>query len=254
MTILCITAERLPGIRPCTHRGEHKITCHDHPGYTRNPGTCTGCLPRRADRGYLCARCYDQVEAAYTKWDTFAALLAEVGDRAVSPAADGIRASGASGYANLPLTTLALDECQRLLASFAHRTLEEWVSTEHGARDAVQFAKAANSAYRSLEVEERPHPIERVRCTSCGYLSLVWQPTRFLGDHVTVECSNCGHSLDQERLDRFEDQQRTARTSEACADSEHDSCRSLDCRCDCHQRTISLYTVQTPAHLLKESA
>lgn len=56
MTILCITTERLPGIRPCTHRGMHRVTCPDHDGWQEHlrPGTCTGCLPRSADRGYLC--------------------------------------------------------------------------------------------------------------------------------------------------------------------------------------------------------
>lgn len=250
--ILCAAVERLEGIRPCTVRGEHKITCHDHAGWAEDhrPGTCTGCLPRKADRGYLCARHYDDVETAYAKWDRFVELAKATEGRAVAPVNDGIRGSAPDGFSNLPLTFLAIDECERLLASFQYRTLQEWVSTQDGARDALLFAKAATGAYGSLEVEESSHRIPAVRCNACGTRNLMWKPTKYLGDTVDVACTNCGHVIDQDRLERFEDQQRTARTSEPCADNQHDACQSLDCRCECHHRNVSLYTVLTPFHLL----
>jgi hypothetical protein len=69
---------------------------------------------------------------------------------------------------NLTGVMLALDECRRHLASAeGHRSLELWVSTETGAADAIQFAAAAERAYRAHETVERPHRIRRVRCPEC---------------------------------------------------------------------------------------
>lgn len=254
MTILCITTTGIPGIRPCTHRNQHRVTCADHDGWKAElrPGKCTGCLPRKADRGFLCHHCYDHVEQAYADWPRFVKLAEATDGRAVAPDSDGIRGSASDGYSNLPLTVLAIDECTRLLASFAGDSLDMWVSNENGARDAVQFAKAALTAYRTVEVEEQRRPIPAVRCNHCGYRALMWQPTPFIGGHVEVECQNCGHVIDQDRLERFEGQRTFQRRSEACADGDHDSCSRMACGCGCHERSSSLYTVTTPAHLLRD--
>lgn len=60
MTVLCTTTINLPGVRPCAELGAHRVTCPDHPGFRDNPGACLGCLPRAADRGFLCSYCYER--------------------------------------------------------------------------------------------------------------------------------------------------------------------------------------------------
>lgn len=231
MTILCITTEHLTSIRPCTHRGQHRVTCLDHEGWAASirPGVCGGCLPRSADRGYLCHSCYDRLDAAHLRWRTFAQLVRETEGRAVTADGGGIKSAAPDGYTNLPLTVLALDECERLLRSQAGLTLDAWVHTETGARDAIMFAHAAERAYRSLEVEKRELQLERVRCPHCGLLSLSANPTRSAHGVTVVECQHCG-----ELLDRIRDDSPRWVGSETCADGEHGDCASLHCRCECH--------------------
>lgn len=228
MTILCITVEHLPGIRPCTHLGQHRVTCHDHEGWRDRPGACRGCLPRKADRGYLCQQCFEKVTDAHFRWRDFARLVIETEGRAVSPEGGG-KGSSPDGYTNLPLTFLTLDECERHLRSGLGLTIDTWVHTEAGARDAIQFAHAATRAYQSLEVEKRELKLERVRCPHCGLLSLTANPTREKHGQTIVECQHCG-----ELLDKIRDTTTRWLGSEDCEGTGHVECLSQDCRCDCH--------------------
>lgn len=231
MTILCATTEHLPGIRPCTHRGQHQVRCLDHEGWAASirPGECGGCLPRSADRGFLCQWCWEKVDAAYMRWRDFARLVLETDGRAVSVDGGGIKGSTPDGYTNLPLTVLALDECTRLLRSLTGRTLDAWIHTEDGARDAIMFAHAAERAYRSLEVEKRELQLERVRCPKCDLFSLTANPTRQRNGTTIVECQHCG-----ELLDKIRDDSPRWVGSESCEDGEHPACEGMNCRCDCH--------------------
>lgn len=249
MTILCVTTSGLPGIRPCTHRGLHRVSCPDHEGWREDlrPGTCSGCLPRAAERGFLCPSCWERVQAAHIAWGPFRRLVVETEGRAVSPDTGGIKGSTPTGYSNLPLTVLALDECDRLLASMKGFTLDAWVHTEVGARDAVMFAHAAEAAFRSLPVEAKPARVERVRCPHCGLLSPMGNPARYRNGVTSVVCRHCGGLLDTVR-----DDTPTWVGSEACETKDHDGCRDVNCRCECHVRRVSLYTVQVPAHLLNK--
>ncbi|GAA1915145.1 hypothetical protein GCM10009775_04470 [Microbacterium aoyamense] len=259
MTILCITNTGIPGIRRCTIRGKHGILCPDrevnraiaeHQGAELGEPTCGGCLPRKADHGFLCNWCWERVEAAQLEWPRFARLVVETEGRAVSAEGGGIKGSTPDGYTNLPLTMLLLDECTRLLRSRAGATLDAWVHTEAGARDAIMFAHSAERAFRSVEVESKPLQLERVRCPHCGQLALFENRKRKVRGATVVECENCGEELDKIRDDAAE----RWHGSEACEHGHHDRCRSLSCPCDCHQRTSSLYTIQTPAHLIERNA
>ena len=200
--ILCVTGHPgVPSIRPCRASGIHLETCGDE--------QCPGCFPRQAERGFLCARCFDRLEHAYARWNEFEARISELGlSKAVQRDNAGVRTQ-ADGHVNLTGVFLAVDECQRHLASAAgHRSLELWVSTEAGAADAIQFAAAAERAYRSHEVAERPHRIRRVRCPECQQ-QMIWHPPAWFEGHVHVKCTNeaCGHVIDQ---DEFEEIERTA--------------------------------------------
>lgn len=245
--ILCATTTGLPGIRPCTHRGLHRVSCPDHEGWREDlrPGTCTGCLPRSADIGFLCRWCHERVLDATLKWPQFVRDITAAEGRAVS-AEQGRRGSAPAGYTLIPLTTLALDECERYLASRRGVTVDVWVHTEDGARDAVLFAHAAGRAYRSLETEERPLRLERVRCPHCDQYTLRENPTRRVTGATVVECSHCG-----EELDTIRDDQSRWVGSEACEAGRHEWCESLECRCDCHGRRWSLWGLRTPFHLIE---
>lgn len=202
MTIMCVVTDgSVPGVRPCTIRREHRVTCGNE--------ECTGCLPRPAVRGYLCERHYDDVEHAYARWDDYERLIRHAGDSAVSRDGGG-RSSGPTGYVPIPALALSLDECNRFIASFLNLPnprIHLWVSTASGARDAIQFARAAERAYRDHEVRERPHKIPTVRCPHCGQKTLVWLPPVFFRSEVTVTCQNdtCGRDLTQSAFEVIAD-------------------------------------------------
>lgn len=233
MTLLCATNDSLPGIRACTTLGEHRVTCPDHPGWAEKtrPGTCRGCLPLAADVGFLCRHCWDLVETAYPQWDRFRQLLEATDGRAVSASGGG--GSAASGYSNLPLTFLALDECERHLATRGDLTLLMWVNTPAGAAHAIQFAHAALNAYRTLEVEERekvtPPP---ARCPECGLLTLTGNRQRTVGAFTVVECQHCGHRLDKIRTGPASWGGSTE--CESTRELDHVECPDVDCHCWCH--------------------
>ena len=56
MALICVTSE-MPG-RKCTVHGEHLSGCLG--------GTCSGCLPRKAEHGCLCRNCHEKWVAALT--------------------------------------------------------------------------------------------------------------------------------------------------------------------------------------------
>ena len=209
--------------------GEHRVTCPDHPGWVeaQRPGVCRGCLPRGAERGFLCTACYERVVEAVIAWADFAAHVRAAGGRLVSP--EGGAGSSPSGYSNLTLSFLTLDECERLLASRDGRTVDLWVHDEDGARDAIRFAIAAEQAYQSLEVEERERELVRERCPNCSRLTTYGHVTREERGVTVVSCDFCGHELSRVRVG-------AARwTREAtCAELMHADCEALDCRCNCH--------------------
>jgi len=227
MTV-CITNTALPGIRRCTIPGVHKVTCHDHPGWVENPGTCRGCLPREATHGHLCEHCYQTAVNALAAWPAFREALDATEGRAVSPEAGG-RGSAAMGFANLSLVFLAVDECERHLESRHGMTVDAWIETEAGAADAVMFAHAAANAWASLEVEEREKQIVRERCPNCTRLTAFGHVTREERGVTIVTCDFCGHELSRVRPDIIR-----WKGSPTCEHLMHADCDAVDCRCDCH--------------------
>lgn len=199
--IYCIASiPGVPSVAPC--RSGHLETCTDPDGHP-------GCQARLAERGFLCSAHFDRLEHAYARWSEFERKAARLGlSRAVQRDNAGVRTS-AEGHVNLTGVFLAVDECRRHLASAAgHRSLDLWVSTEAGAADAIQFAAAAERAYRSHEISERPHRITRVRCPECAQ-QMIWTPPPWFEKPVSIRCSNveCGHVIDQ---NTFEELEKTA--------------------------------------------
>lgn len=105
------------------------------------------------------------------------------------------------GHVNLTGVYLALDECHRHLATREDQSLQMWVNSEGGAANAIQFAAAAERAYRSHEIEERPHRIRRVRC-ECG-AQLIWNPPAWFEGEVTVSCSVCDRQMTQDEYEEL---------------------------------------------------
>lgn len=198
-TILCVAAwPGVPSVAPCKARDLHLETCQRD--------DCTGCFPRSADRGFLCAAHFDRLEHAYARWSEFETRASSLGlSRAVQRDTGGVK-TRADGHVNLTAVYLALDECRRHLASAeGHRSLDLWVSTEAGAADGIQFAAAAERAYRAHETVERPHRIRRIRCPECQQ-QMIWHPPAWFEGHVSVRCGNdeCQHMLNQDEYEGLE--------------------------------------------------
>lgn len=198
-TILCIAAwPGAPSVAPCRATDVHLETCTN--------ADCRGCFPRQAERGYLCQSHYDRFEHAYARWNEFGTRTAALGlSKAVQRDTAGVRTI-ADGHVNLTGVFLAVDECRRhLLALTAFGSIDMWISTEEGAKDAIQFAAAAERAYRSHETQERPHRIRRVRCPECQQ-QMIWNPPAWHEGHVTISCTNdeCRHVLTQDEYEQLE--------------------------------------------------
>lgn len=184
----------VPSVAPC--RDGHLETCgtpEDHPG----------CRARLADRGFLCNMHFDRLEHAYARWAEFEARYEALeGERAVRRDNAGVRTTS-DGHANFAPGFLAVDEARRhLTTAQGHESLELWCGTPEGAGEAVQFAAAAERAYRAVEVEERPH---RLRTDACPRFDcegvLVWTPPAWFEKPVQITCSDCGTSVSQDAFD-----------------------------------------------------
>lgn len=206
--LTCITNE-IPDVRACTVKGEHMESCNGwgyqltitnpservpHRGYVATGRPCTGCLPRRAAKGFLCWPCWDRLERSLAEWPRWSSMIAGA-DRLVQRDNAGVR-TRPGGHVPVPGKTLAWDECRSYLLSRVDST-EMWVSTKVGATDAVLFARAAAAAYKAHPVEELPRKVRRVRCPDCGQLSFVRRPPAYELAPVTVTCQNaaCGRAI-----------------------------------------------------------
>jgi len=216
-------------VRNHAEAGAHRVTCPDHEGWAINPGECPGCLPRAAEVGFLCTPCYERAVAAVAAWSDFEAAVRAAEGRLVSPAG-GPKGAAPSGYSNLTLSFLTLDECRGFLASRSGRTVDRWVHDEAGARDAIRFAAAAERAYRDLEVEVREKQVVKERCPECGFIAPHGNVTHDERGATVVSCPFCSHELARIRPDVH----RWVGSAD-CEVTIHDECRNVDCRCDCHQ-------------------
>jgi hypothetical protein len=193
-TIECIT-NAIPKVRPCTIRDEHLPTCNDD--------TCGGCWPCPATRGYLCEDCWDRVDQALATADRLRIHLTGV-DRAIQRDLHGTRTLGP----RLPLSTVALD--LDAIASWQQHYRDDllhWVSTQHGAEQAIRFARAVHTAAKAHPLEEKPHRLPRTRCPRCNRLTLAWQPPDHFLDLVHIRCldTECAFECDQASFEAIAD-------------------------------------------------
>lgn len=209
----CIT-HWVDDLRPC-FRNVHYADCP-------NPETCTGCVPREAVDGFVCAACSSMITKAIRDWDEFTALLGNE-TRAVTPEPGGATAKPGS---RLPLSPLQLtfDVVRRHEASRPSAS-RLWVTTPHGAADAVRFAKEVRRAVFNYPTRELESQIRSSRCSHCGMLTLVYEPVQTVGGDAFVKCLNtgCGQIMDHlayERLALMEAQCcRRCRSEDGCTNT-----------------------------------
>ncbi|WP_349862629.1 hypothetical protein [Leifsonia sp. WHRI 6310E] len=218
MTLLCIT-NQMDDARSCTIFGQHTVLCdgnryrwNERRGEWDVAGPCTGCLPRLARVGLLCAACFERVQYAFAEWTPEReAMLGSIA-RAVQRDTGG-RTSGPEGYVPIPATILAVNEIGSYLGTFPG-DIELWVTSPRGAMDAIRFARAVPEVLRTHELEEKAHKIRRTRCPECRQLTMVWTPPATPSAPVRVVCSNpeCDGELQQDSFEKvaaIEDPERT---------------------------------------------
>ncbi|TDL44059.1 hypothetical protein [Microbacterium oleivorans] len=147
------------------------------------------------------------------------------------------------------------------------------VNTREGAKRAVVLVRRLQTALRrwpDSEVEWRhiPHMLCPRGGVKCGK-SLYRRAPLAYGDDILVECvvEGCGYAMDYfpwvEQYERallgaFKGQDKADGTkrsrgfrlsqkpdrpnSDECDSGQHDACRSLECACDCHIRTTTLWS------------
>jgi hypothetical protein len=195
----CITND-MPDIRSCTVPDKHTDYC---------PGSdCTGCLPRRAEHGILCWSCWQKTRDAVQIAPDMITHLRSV-ERAQQFDSAGVRASS-TWVIPIPQTwrladellmllgapapgfpsTADVDEVQAITEEWAHPDADLWVSSEHGAEDAIRFYRLMQTALAQHPMAEYEHRIRNIRCAACKELTLLWKPPLSFEDDVRVVCEN----------------------------------------------------------------
>jgi hypothetical protein len=182
------------------------------------PKPCKGCMPRQAEHGLLCWDCWEKTTEALRIATDMVTHLRSV-ERAQQQDNAGIRTSQ-DGRIPLPTSWLMADEMIMLLGCPAPGfpstadveevdaitrywvdgiDLASWVSSVHGAEDAVRFYLAIQHAMAQHPMKEYEHQVKTVRCYKCRQLTLWWMPPLMFEDAVQVVCKNkkCGAIVDQ---------------------------------------------------------
>jgi DNA-directed RNA polymerase subunit RPC12/RpoP len=156
-------------------------------------------VPRPATQGWLCGRCWDQLQDAADMQNQLVAFLRKAGHYRVGEQ-EGHAAYGPSIPA--PATWLAADEITRLSGDlWVHEgDKQQIVQSEDGAADAVRFTRAVLRANRRWPRQEQDHAVQYVRCRACGAPTLRWWPPECYEDDVTVQCDQCGNVESYEML------------------------------------------------------
>ncbi len=184
-------ANHTRGIRPCTIRDTHLVTC---PG-----ANCPGCAPKPAVHGYLCRHHYEQVEDALHHHRQLVRLLM-VGERAQSPVSSASTIPGP----RIPLAALRLDldAIHRLWDGDGHEAAATWVISIPGAMQALRYARAVHTAQLRHPTEPRPVYAGRYRCPGCRELTVIIDPPAYVEADAIMRCIRCGwQQRDQDHIE-----------------------------------------------------
>ena len=100
----------------------------------------------------------------------------------------------------VPPTWLAAEEITRLMHELnTFPEIEDAANDEYGAWVAQQFTREVRTANAKWPFEDRPHNVQHLRCATCGYMSLKYNPPGSPGADVTVKCkeTRCGAVMDE---------------------------------------------------------
>lgn len=255
MMHVCIT-NQLDDFRSCTIRGEHRTDKGGCDGYQHQYSPvarrdvvldveCTGCLPQRAELGYLCYSHLAKLGDALRKVPSFIGTLWEIRANGVSaqPSNDRVSSSSAGSrwtlvesrtqaawiVAAMRNATRVLEGDDhdltffdgrsipvqaniaeaRLIASTYARILDverdRLVSTKRGAEAVVRFIDLLQRAMRRFPTNERASRIAGIRCEECQHADLIWRPPLAHLADVVITCRNCGAEYPQTWLEQWSD-------------------------------------------------
>jgi hypothetical protein len=212
-TITCITND--PDFFPaalrgygCTVAGEHLSTCVEGV-------RCGGCLPRRAEHGFLCRSCWEKTLDALRRVSETILHLRSI-ENGGNSGAERVSSSRvwkipvpaswlmaddlliALGGTHIP-STATLTQVRELVAA----ARSGWdhpgfvVATQGGAAAAVHLYRAVQLAFARWPEAERDRAIPApMKCQRCLSHSLTRRsPLEYLGD-IVVECEACGATYD----------------------------------------------------------
>lgn len=221
-TTACVTG--------CTLRDQHHDDCTHE--------ACRGCLPRAADHGLLCARCFgallDGLALVPVMLDHLTVMGRLAGDAHAKPLTDDPPTHGDPAHGTvLPAATLAADELRRLVAAWADVARETHPANLRGHRarpwhgDAATWllSHAAWAARQDwvddLRTElaqtlatlrarwplpddvEHDRAVPAVPCPRCDVVALRYYPPAHFRQPFAVACMDCGRLFTEDEWLRF---------------------------------------------------
>lgn len=175
----CITNGE-PELRSCEIPGSHEASCNGWEYRWSNKDQddmptgreCTGCEPRPAVHGLVCAGCYGRIREAVGELPAFARATAGI-ERVITPEGGG--QSSALGF--VPLTALGMDfdAIDRFMLSYwrCGSNIDVWVSSYEGAHDAIRAAQSIKGAIFRHPVKVTQENLDKTQCPRCQMTALV---------------------------------------------------------------------------------
>ena len=226
MTLICVTSE-MPG-RACTVYGQHLSGCLG--------GTCSGCLPRKAEHGCLCRNCHEKWEAALQVTVELVTFLLAGGSAPV----DVNRSRGKPGpRLPIPSGRMAADQivtnvCDVIVAHSKSAGVDEadwpqavsifdgflpsaslaesvaaveylirYVEGVEGLTSRVQPAGVAVGFTREVQRQLARFPLSEsarkqpyLRCPICRQFKVMDVPPLYFMDDRLLKCDQCAHVYD----------------------------------------------------------
>lgn len=197
-----------------------------------NDSTCRGCLPRRADRGRLCHRCYRRLELMLTdapvvyRWLTGNLGAGQQASRAKQE--HERRSGGEKGVIETPVPVkIDILDTRDLLADQLTEWVDDWVQTNslagpsrHTPKADARFllmwlptmvreewigdwwealAETMSQAHALAPWRPAVRRLPKVPCPGCGETNLV-----IYGGESDVSCQSCGIMMTEERFGLWE--------------------------------------------------
>lgn len=112
-----------------------------------------------------------------------------------------VRAASSNYPLGLPPTWIAAEEITRL-----SKELQYWANLEDAANDdwgrtvAMQYTREVETALVKWPIEDKPHKVRHIRCQECAGETIKYTPPAYDGDHVRIECTECGHRLTEDEF------------------------------------------------------